>query len=168
MIFYILIWFIILLIIFSIFLIILNNKINKFEQKIISLFFSRSNNIPALYEVTKNYIVKHDQVFKNSINLRKQELSQIDNKSDFLTILQTETLIHKELNFILKLAKKHNDILKDNKFLYIKEIIINKSYDISENVDTYKKIIKKYNKLINIKNLTILWFLIPLYKKQSI
>jgi hypothetical protein len=100
MIFYILIWFIILLIIFSIFLIILNNKINKFEQKIISLFFSRSNNIPALYEVTKNYIVKHDQVFKNSINLRKQELSQIDNKSDFLTILQTETLIHKELNFI--------------------------------------------------------------------
>jgi hypothetical protein len=168
MIYYILIWFLLLLIIFSIFLLSLSKKINNFEQKIISLFFSRSNNIPALYEVTKDYIIKHNQVFKNSINLRKQELSQIDNQSEFITILQTETLIHKELNFILKLAKKHNEILKDNKFLYIREIIIDKSYNISENVELYKKIIKKYNKLVNIKNLTILGFFIPIYKKQSI
>jgi len=168
MIYYIIIWLLILLITYSVFLLLLSKKIDKFENKIIHLFFSRSNNIPALFEVTKNYIVKHSQVFKNSINLRKQEFSQIDNNSDFLTILQTETLIHKELNFILKLAKQHNNILKNNKFLYIREIIINKSFDIWDNVDTYKKIIKKYNKLVTIKNLTIIWLLIPIYKKQSI
>jgi hypothetical protein len=32
----------------------------------------------------------------------------------------------------------------------------------------YKKIIKKYNKLITIKNLTIIWLLIPIQKKEEI
>ena len=168
MLYYIIIWFITILILYSIFLLFLSKKIDKFENKIIYLFFSRSNNIPALFQVTKKYLVRHNQVFKNSIDLRKQEFSQIDNKSDFLIILQTETLIHKELNFILKLAKQHHDITQDNKFLYIREIIINKSFDIWNNIEIYKNIIKKYNKLVTIKNLTIIWLLIPIYKKQSI
>jgi hypothetical protein len=32
----------------------------------------------------------------------------------------------------------------------------------------YKKIVKKYNNLISIKNYTIIWLLIPIFKKETI
>jgi hypothetical protein len=37
-----------------------------------------------------------------------------------------------------------------------------------ENIKLYKNIIKQYNKLIWIKNLTIIWLFIPIQKKEEI
>jgi len=147
---------------YIIFLFILNYKINKLEWKIIQLFSSRTNTIPWLYEITKNYLVKHNKIFENSINLKKEEFIKIDNNSNFLDILQTEALIHKELNFIFRICKKNH------KFIYLREIIINKSFEIGEKISIYKKIIKKYNKLIKIKNFTIIWLLVPIYPKETL
>jgi len=166
--YYIIITIIILLIIFLIFIYLLNKKIDLLELKIIKLFSKRTDNIPALYEITKDYLVKHDKIFKDIISLRKDEFYKINSRQNLFNILETENLIHKELNFILRIIKTNKKIFKNNKYLYLNEIIINESFQIGEIVDFYKKIIKKFNKLIIIKNLTILWLLIPIYKKEEI
>ncbi len=153
---------------YGVFLFILNKKIFKLEKSIINKFSSRTNAIPWLYEVTKNYFKKHNEVFKNIVELKKEEFTKIDNNSNFLNILQTEALIHKELNFIFKVCRKNYSLEKNHKFLYVREIIINKSFEIWNKVSLYKNIIKTYNRLINIKNYTIIWLLIPIYKKETI
>ncbi len=153
---------------FIIFLYLLEKKITKLEKKIINLFSNRSDTIPALYETTNNYLIKHNEIFKNILNLRNKEFTLIDNNSDYFDVLNTETLIHKEFNFILKISKENHNLLKNNKFLYIRDIIIEKSLNIWNNIEIYKNIIKKYNKFITIKNLSIIWLIIPIYKKEGL
>lgn len=156
------------LILFYSFLVYINFKINKLELKIINLFEKRTWIIPSVFDVTRKYITKHDDVFKNVLKYRKLEFSQIDYDEELIKLLQTEQLIHNELNFIFRVCNKHHKLLKEAKFIYLREIIINRSYEIWTLIKYYKKIIKKYNKLIFIKNLTIIWFLIPLGKKDKI
>lgn len=54
-------------------------KIKKFEKKIIQAFLSRSDSIPALYEISKENITRHSEIFADSLALRKKEfhLSEI-------------------------------------------------------------------------------------------
>lgn len=59
-------------------------------------------------------------------------------------------------------------MLKNHKFLYIREYIIDLSSDIWQKLDLYKKIVKKYNNFINIKNLTIIGIFIPIWKIKLI
>ncbi len=165
---YIIITIIILLIIFLIFIYLLNKKIDLLESKIINIFSKRTDTISALYEITKGQLTKHDEIFKDIIYLKKEEFYKIDNNKDLFNILETENLIHKELNFILRIIKTNRKLAKNNKFLYINEIIINKSFEIWNTIDFYRQIIKKFNNLITIKNLTIIWLFIPIYKKEEI
>jgi hypothetical protein len=63
---------------------------------------------------------------------------------------------------------KHPKLLKKWKIIYLRDLIIEKSFDIWDLLKLYKNIVKKYNKLIDIKNYTILGLLIPLQKKEVI
>jgi hypothetical protein len=54
---------IILAILFNVFIYIYNQKIEYLQNDIIKLFNERRDLIPSFYEVTKDYITKHDEVF---------------------------------------------------------------------------------------------------------
>ena len=45
-------------------------------------------------------------------------------------IYEVESKIHHELNFIFQVCNTHPKILKDKKFLYIREVIIEKSSEL--------------------------------------
>lgn len=149
---------------FILFLYLLNIKIKIYETKIIKEFKEKNNQIPSLFEVTDGYIVKHDQVFKEILQLNKKDFLENIFYSKLKQKSKINTLIHKELNFIFRVSDKHPKLNKNYKFLYIKDIIIEKNNSISEKLTLYKKIIKKYNILITIKNLTIIWILFPIKK----
>jgi hypothetical protein len=57
---------------------------------------------------------------------------------------------------------------KDWKFLYLKDLVLDKSSKIWTHISLYKKIIDKYNFLINFKNITIIWLIFPIEKKSNI
>ena len=67
----IILFFIIIFIIFNIFILILNFKIRKLEENINELFNKRNDLIPAIFEISKKYLIKHNIIFKEIINLRK-------------------------------------------------------------------------------------------------
>lgn len=157
---------IILVIIFNVFLILFDKKLKILEKQIILLFEKRTNLVPSLYEITKNYLTKHDEVFKEIIKLRKVEFNNYN--GSFMEKIHNETLIHHELNFIFKVANKHQKIQKDEKFLLVRDLFLENSFNIWKKVELYKKIIKKLNKMIFIKNLTIIWFFINIEKRQEI
>lgn len=164
MIYYIILISIILFILFICFLILLKNKIQKLENKILMKFKEKNNEITSIYECTKPYLNKHKEIFNEILIYKKKDFSENIFYSNLLEKTKTYKLIHNELNFIFRVCNKHPKINKDPKFLLIKDKIIDKSKDIWNNLTLYKNIVNKYNNLLIIKNLSILWIFIPIKK----
>ena len=168
MLIYILIFLFTTFILYILFLYLLESKINDLEGKIKTLFSNRTWLISSLFELTKNDLIRHDEIFTNILKYRKIEFSQLDHKDSFYKLINTELLIHNELNFIFKVCNKHPKLMKKWNFIYIRELVINRSSKIWKMIKLYKKIIISYNRFISIKNMTILWLIIPIYKKEHI
>ncbi len=156
-------WIIILLIIFIYFIRInlIKKSLKKQELIIIEYFFLRTNLIPPIFEVTKNTFSKHDEIFSEIIKLRKMELykKNDDNfENNFIKLIHNQKLIHNELNFIFRVANKHPKLTKKWNFIYIRNLLIDKSYILSKLLEDYKSKVLLYNKLI----------INPIYKKTEI
>lgn len=155
-------------IIINIFTLLLKLKIDKLEEKIILSFKTRNNQIPFLYNLTKWQITKQDEVFKTIMELKQSDFSEDSFDVGLNKKLRTYELIHKETNFIFKVCEKHEKFTKNELYNYIKDSKLEKSLIIWENIDLYKKIIKKFNVFLTICNITLIWFLFPLWDKKII
>jgi hypothetical protein len=100
--------------------------------------------IPSIFEISKHFLTKHEDIFKEIIILRKKEFNAKENNVSFPEFIQTETNLHHELNFIFRVCNQHQKLLKDGKFLYIRDLLIERSMGISEKMILYKNIVKKY------------------------
>lgn len=165
---YFLIWIWILYCIFIIFIYLLSFKIDELEQNIIKLFNKKNNQIPSIYEVTKDYLMKHDDIFNELIVLKKQDFAENTFYNKLVEKTNTYKRIHNELNFVFKVCNKHQKINKNHKYLYIRDIIVEVSAELWNKLEIYKKIVKKFNNLVVIKNITLIWLLFPISKKDSL
>lgn len=165
---YILIFVIILFILWWIFLHVFSKRIEYFEWRIIQFFTSRTDVFPALYEVSKTWLARHEEIFKEILELRKKEFSLTSISQEIESFIEFESKIHHELNFIFQVCNKNPKLIKDGRFLYIRDIVMEKSVTISQEIKKYRKIIQIYNKCIQYKNYSLIWLLIPFTKKASI
>jgi hypothetical protein len=94
---------------------------------IIQLFLSRTNSIVSLYEVTLPYLEKHSEVFQEILQLRKKEFNLVELSTNIEAFLELEAKIHHEFNFIYQVCNAHGKLQKEKKFLYVREIILEKS-----------------------------------------
>lgn len=147
------------------FLYFLESRVFIFEQKIISIFTSRSDVFPALYEVGRWIILRQNEIFNEAMELRKKEFIMIWVSTNLEAFLELEGKLHHEINFIFQICNKNPVLLTDKHFLYVRDIIMEKSQNISKNMKKYRKIIEIYNKIISIKNYTIIWYILPFHKK---
>ena len=153
-------------ILFNYFLVVFDNKIKLLENQIILLFEKRTNLVPSLYEITKEFLSKHDEVFEQILNLRKVEFSNYE--ETFTQRIQNEIQIHHELNFIFKVINKHPKIQKEWKYLLIKDLFLENSSEIGKKVELYKMIIKKLNFYLHFKNFTPVWIFFNIKKRNEI
>lgn len=143
----------------------IHHKIRLQEEQLAKLFLARTDILPAMYEISKNYIIRHKEIFFDSLNLRKQEFSYNAISDNLEGFIELEKHIHHEINFIFQICNKNPELLKQKEFLYIRDVIIHKSSLISQRMWKYNKIIQAYNKIITIKDYSIIWFIIPFQKK---
>lgn len=148
-----------------VFFLLLNIKIKKLEIFLISLFISRSSSIPSVFEITSEHINKQEEIFSEILSLKKKEFSLWEVTQNIDVFLDLESHIHHEINFIFQICNNNSKLLKDKKFLYIRDIMISKSAEISQNIQIYKRIIHIHNKCISIKNYSIIWLFLPFYRK---
>jgi len=150
------------------FLYIINYKIRLYEEKLLDVFFSRTDTFPALFETTKWSINRHSDIFKQSLELRKKEFHIRWIGWNFESFIELEQEIHHEINFIFRICAKNPNLLKNRKFLYLRDIIIYKSTLISKKIALYNKIIHFYNTVIMYKNYSIIWYVLPFAKKSTL
>ncbi len=148
-----------------VFLYFIQYKIQKFEQRLIALFLSRTDTIPAIYEISLEHINRHKEIFTEILELRKQEFFLSEIQSSLAGFINLESHIHHEINFIFQVCNKNQALLKTKEFLYCRDVIIQKSSQISQKLKAYKKIIGFYNECIRYKNYSLLWLCLPFKKK---
>lgn len=151
-----------------VFLYFFQRKLHLLENTIISIFQTRSDILPGIYEISKEYLTKHNDIFRESLTLRKTEFSMIENGVWLNEIIELESHIHHEINFIFKVCNKHPKLLKNGNFIYIRETIIQRSHKLWEMIQLYKTMTEKYNFLIHIKNYSLIGLLLPFSKKINI
>jgi hypothetical protein len=88
--------------------------------------------------------------------LRKIEFSETNNNLELYQVMNTKKLIHHEINFIFKICNKHPKLIREEKFIYLRNLVIKKSNKIGKNIEKYKIAIQILNKFISYKNMTIL------------
>lgn len=160
----ILIWYIL----FWIYLHLLRSKIHKLETRIMLLFKEKTDLIPSLFEVSKWHLTKHEDIFHEIIKLRKLNFSEQNTHVKLFNIIKTQELLHNELNFIFQICNKHEKLLKEGNFIYLRDLIIDKSYHISQDIRLYKNIIEIHNNIIHWKNIILVGIIIPFGKIRTI
>lgn len=140
-------------------------KISQKEARIIALFQKRNDTIPALYEIEKAYFPQFQEIFQEILELRKQEfhISEITKKLE--TFIELEKKMHHELNFIFQISNKNPRLLREKRFLYLRDIILDISLSLSREIQIYRKIIYYYNKGISYKNRSVIGYFLPFEKK---
>jgi len=168
--FYSILWgcIVIFFLIFFIFLFFFERKIHKLENKIEKIFQSKNNLIPALFEITRNHLVKHDEIFHELLVLKKLNFSEHNFYENIYKTIHTQQHIHREMDFIFRVCQKHQKLVKDHKFYYIKELLFDRINSLWKSMILYKKMIKKYNFYLKLKNITIIGLFVPMAKKEDI
>lgn len=134
----------------------IEEKMKEKQKKLIGLFSARSDMFPALFEVSLPYLTRHKEIFDQALSLRKQEFSLKSTSQLIESFIDVEQKIHHEINFIFQLCNKHPQMLREKRFLYLRETIISKSSYIGFQVQEYRKLVEGYNFLIQIKNYTLI------------
>lgn len=144
----------------NIFVFLLSIKIKYLENHIIDIFKKRNNQIVSIYQISKNYLTKHDEIFKHFLDLKRKDSLENNINIDFKNKLIIYKEIHNEINFIFKICEQNKKININSKYLYIKDSVLDKSNEIWKNIKIYNKIKKEYDSLKKISKLTILWLFI--------
>jgi hypothetical protein len=90
----------IILIIYYIIILQLKKSIEQIEDNLQKLLKTRADLIPSLYEISKNYLIKHNNIFEEIIKLRKVQFSLNDYNVSFLEFIKNEMAINHEIRFI--------------------------------------------------------------------
>jgi hypothetical protein len=132
MIFFIITLSILFIILISFYIIILKLKesIEQIEDNLQKLLKNRADLIPAIYEISKNFLVKHNNIFEEVIKLRKVQFSLNDYNVSFLEFIKNEMAINHEIRFIYSICTKNKKLNSLKKFNYIKNLIIDRNKSI--------------------------------------
>jgi len=95
------------------YLCLLKIKIDKFERQILKKFKEKNNQIPSLFEITKKYLYKHENIFKESLLLKKKDIAENSFYTNLIEKSNTYKKIHYELNFIFKICNKNQKLNKN-------------------------------------------------------
>jgi hypothetical protein len=153
------------LIIFYIIIINIDIKIKEIEHWIQKVLKNRADLIPGLFEISKKYLVKHNNIFDEVLKLRKVQFSLNDYNVSFIEFIKNEMAINHEIRFIYWICAKNKKLSSLWEFNYIKNLIIERNKLIWIQIEKYKKLITLFNNIIMIKNNSIIWILLPFNKK---
>jgi len=158
---YVTLWIIFIIICTNIYLYKYNKNIFVLEKKLSNKFDSKFGLVPSFFEISKKLINKHSDVFFEILKIYKLDSTIYDMDMSFQKRYYIISFLNHELDFLFKIFKKHPKIINDYKFKYLKNIYIDNNIEIWKEINLYEKNIKKYNYLVKLNNIFLIWYLIP-------
>jgi hypothetical protein len=139
--------------------------LDRAEQGIIDIFLQKIAKIPALIEVMRESVYDA-KAFGPIISLHSE--SMIHEYDGIYLLLEHNARIQREFLFLMKLSVQIPELQKQEYFLYIRDFIISYERLMHDRFDLYNKQIDRWNRYIQIKNATMIGYLLPGSKKMRI
>ena len=150
-------WIIFLIILFNTFVFLLWRKINGLENNILEIFKRKNNQIISIYWISKDKLVKTNQIFEWFFKLKRQDFWESSYNSNYNSKILLYEKINYEISFIMKACETHKKIIDNPNYNYIKDSILEKNSNINNNIKKLEIIEKKYKLYSTISKLTIIW-----------
>lgn len=131
------------------------DNIEFFLQKKIN---SRNNKIISLFYISKPFLNKHSEVFKEYINLLEKDFLQNSKNFYFENKNSIYKKIQNEINFIFKICETNEKLKINEKYNYIKDEILKESKIIWKEYNIYSKNLKNYQIYHNFSKFFLIWF----------
>ena len=139
--------------------------IQKKERLALEFFYGKVNKIPAFVEIIKKYTI-HSDICIEMIRLHRATIvTRIESIYD---LLELNDRIQKEFAFLMKISAQIKNLQRDGNFLYIRDFAVFYETNIKKVIEETNLDITKYNRLVLMKNFSILGILIPVQKKLEI
>jgi len=153
-------------IVFNVTLKYFDHRIKLMEFRTILLFEKRTQLVPALYEITKDVLNNHEEIFAEILRLRKVEFGGYE--QSFAKRIAIEILIHHELNFIFQAINATQKLQKNGRFVLVRDLFLENSHEIWQKMAIYKAIVKKMNRIISWKNITLVGIFFHVEKRIAL
>jgi hypothetical protein len=140
-------------------------KVEKEEQKIVSLFLEKTSKIPAIIEVMRPSVADAS-AFDAITELHSQAM--IHRYETLYDLLEHNARIEHEFSFLMKLSMQIPKLQKDKYFVYIRDFIMRYERDMRKNFTHVNAAITIWNRFITIKNATVIGLLFPGSQKITI
>lgn len=132
------------------------------EEQILQLYRRKIDKIPALIEILR-HIESHKDATKE---IRLLHRKSIMNRSEYLyDILEINEHVSERFAFLMKLSLVVRDIQKNGNFIAIREGIVTLEDSLKKLILEYNRKGEHFNRLVRIKNRTLIGFLLPGRKK---
>jgi hypothetical protein len=133
-------------------------KVDREEQKIVSLFLEKTSKIPAIIEVMRPTVVDVS-AFQAITELHSEAM--IRRYRALHDLLEHNMRIEHEFSFLMKLSMQIPKLQKDKYFVYMRDFIITYERDMKKNFIHVNSAITRWNRFIAIKNVTIIGMILP-------
>ncbi len=145
--------------------ILLSGRVKALEKELLSLFIKKTSKIPALIEVMRPYVAKKES-FDSIIRVHTEVM--IQEFQSVYDILTHNARIQNDFLFLMQLSVHIPSLQKDEYFLYIRDFIIDYEKRMKWDFTRIQSAIEKWNWFIKIKNMTLVWYLLPGSLKQEL
>jgi hypothetical protein len=132
--------------------------VKREERALLDIFLKKVSKIPALIEVMRPFIVK-EEAFNPLISVHTDTM--ISSTDSVYDILSHNARLQNEFLFLMKLSVHFPDLQKHEYFLYVRDFIIGYERNMRSRFIYMNHAITRWNTFIRIKNLTLIWYLLP-------
>lgn len=131
----------------------IESRIASDEERVIARYRDKINKIPALVEIMRKYTA-YDDIFLEIIHLHK--IATISNVTSIYDLLESNSRIHREFLFLMRVSMKISDLHRDGNFLYIRDFIMFYENALTKEIESVNLDIVHYNRLRSTRKYTLI------------
>lgn len=143
----------------------LDQKVKKEEQILLNIFIRKTGKIPGIIEVMRPYVAS-EKAFDSITWLHSKIL--VGNYDSIYDMLEDNGRLQNDFLFLMELSQRIRFLQKDEYFIYMRDFIVEYERDMRKRFLNINVAIKKWNRFVQIKNITLVWFLLPWVSRAEI
>ncbi|HRI36708.1 MAG TPA: hypothetical protein PK765_06725 [bacterium] len=143
----------------------ITGDLHRESRRIVDIFHERADKIPALIESIRRYDAAPHAfdaimpVYERAVLSRTTEVYQL---------LGLDRELSRELSFLLRFALHVDGLGRDGHFIAVRDFLVYYERAMTERLREYNKAVRFHNRLVRLKNFTVLGLFVPIRDLEEV
>jgi hypothetical protein len=129
------------------------------SARILDIFRERADKIPALIESIRRYAPDTPHVFESVLPVYERAVTL--RADEVYGMIELDRKLSRELAFLLRFALHVDGLGRDGHFIAVRNFLVYYERAMTEKLRSYNSLIRSHNRLVHLKNWTILGLFVP-------